>query len=137
MVIIVSVLAGLVVGFLAREIVSRRKNFFRSTVPPEGRRVTSLDNKMWYETELEFLIKFNEELSLALDYKEIAACITQAAQSFLPVGHSVLLAPDPDTRGFTVVCTAGWQSDSTRNLTVKKDESITGVVARSRASGGA
>ncbi|MDD4981123.1 MAG: ATP-binding protein [Candidatus Omnitrophica bacterium] len=91
-----------------------------------------LEDKIWYESELNFLFKLNEKLFSALGFKDVARCIAEAAHDFLPIERTVLLTWDKDSEKLTLACAVGWNYDRDREPLVIGKDSISGFVVRNR-----
>ena len=93
---------------------------------------TYLEDKIWYEAELNFLFKFNEKLFSASSFQDVAQRIAEAAHNFLPIERTVLLAWDTNSEKLTLICSIGWDHDRNQeSLAIGKD-SISGFVVHSR-----
>ena len=90
-----------------------------------------LEDKIWYESELNFLFKFDEKLISAFSLQGVLQCITEAAHNFLPIERAVLLTWDKDSEKFTLACAIGWEHDRNQSLVIGKD-SISGFVIYNR-----
>jgi len=91
-----------------------------------------LEDKIWYEAELNFLFKFNEKLSLSLDFKDISQCIAEAAHNFLPIERTVFLTWDKNSQNLTLACAIGWVHDRNQKSLVIGKDSISGFVIHNR-----
>jgi len=91
-----------------------------------------LEDKIWYEAELNFLFKFNEKLSLSLGFKDAVQCITEAAHDFLPIERTVFLTWDKNSEKFTLACAIGWERGRNQESLVIGKDSISGFVIRNR-----
>ncbi|MDP3042353.1 MAG: ATP-binding protein [Candidatus Omnitrophota bacterium] len=98
--------------------------------PPQA--PSYLEDKIWYEAELNFLFKFNEKLSLSLSFQNVSQCITEAAHNFLPIERAVLLTYDKNSQNFTLACAIGWEYDRKQESLVMGKDSISGFVIRNR-----
>jgi len=133
--IIIFTLIGLVIGY---SIPARRqqkqplpqKSPQPALAPPEN--PSCLEDKIWYESELNFLFKLNEKLFSALGFKEVAQCIAEAAHDFLPIERTVLLTWDKDSEKLTFASAVGWRQDPGKEPSVIGKDSISGFVVRNR-----
>lgn len=91
-----------------------------------------LEEKIWYETELDFLFRFNEKLVSALGVKEAVRCITEAAHNFLSIERTVFLSWNNDSQKFILSCALGWEHERTGEVLSIGMESISGLLARNR-----
>jgi len=98
--------------------------------PPQA--PSCLEDKIWYEAELNFLFKFNEKLSLSHSFQDVAQCIAEAAHNFLPIERAVLLTYDKNSQNFTLACAIGWEHDRSQESLVIGKDSISGFVVRNR-----
>ncbi|MDD5552783.1 MAG: ATP-binding protein [Candidatus Omnitrophica bacterium] len=90
-----------------------------------------MDDKIWYEAELDFLFRFNEKLSLNLNFQDAARCITEAAHDFFPIERTALLTWDKNSKKLTLACAIGWDGHDKEPLVVGMD-SVSGFVVRNR-----
>jgi len=134
---------GLLTGLLIASIYQRRKAASLQkppqpvAVPPSQKPQASpiqkpsyLEDKIWYETELEFLFKFDEKLISASSLQDVIQYITEAAHDFLPIERTALLTWDKNSEKFTLACSIGWKDDKSRQEVGK--DSISGIVVRNR-----
>ncbi len=91
-----------------------------------------LEDKMWYEAELDFLFKFNEKLSLSLSFQDAVRCIAEAAHNFLPVERTVLLTWDKDLQNLTLAHSIGWNNAPNGGFFVIGENSISAEVVRNK-----
>lgn len=133
--VILFLLIGFLSGYLLAVSLRKRKPSFVRELPQEhasGQKTSYLEDKIWYETELAFLIKFNEKLISAFGLQDAVRCITEAAHNFLSIERTVFLTWDKDSGQFTVACAMGWgQGYNQKPFTVGK-ESISGFVMHNR-----
>ncbi len=87
-----------------------------------------LEEKMWYEEELAFLFKLNEEMSRALDKSSIARHLVEGVRNFMNTADCVLLLEDENSGVIRIEASSGIQADSLNNFLISKGESITGKV---------
>lgn len=147
---IIFALIGLVFGYLMA-ILFQRKKASPAYKPPQpdvgqpqhanrslqqyarpSQDLSSLEERIWYEAELEFLFKFEERLSSAFGFQDVVKRITEAAHDFLPIERAVFLTWDKDSEKFTLACAIGWKSDHNQeSLPIGKD-SISGYVVHNR-----
>jgi len=133
--IIIFTLIGLVIGY---SISARRqqnklvpqKLQQQDPTPPQNH--TYLEDKIWYEAELNFLFKFNEKLFSAFSFQAVAQCIAEAAHNFLPIERTVLLTWDKNSEKLTLVCSIGLEHDCNQESLVLGKDSISGFVIHSR-----
>ena len=100
--------------------------------PPPPPDPSCLEDKIWYEGELNFLFKYNEKLSLSLGFQDAVQCIAEAAHNFLPIERAVLLMWDKNSQNFTLACAIGWEYGRGQGPLVIGKESISGFVVRNR-----
>ena len=91
-----------------------------------------LENKIWYEAELEFLFKFNEKLSLSLGFQDAVECIAEAAHIFLPIERTALLTWDKNSEKLTLACSIGWEHSRNQEPLIVDKDSISGFVIQNR-----
>jgi len=134
---ILFILLGLVLGYTIA-IGSKQKKAAplpqklpqRDSNPPQI--PSCLEDKIWYEAELDFLFKFNEKLSLSLGFQDASQCITEAAHNFLPIERTVLLTWDKNSQNFTLACAIGWERKRSQESLVIGKDSISGFVINNR-----
>ena len=102
----------------------------QDSIPPQA--PSCLEDKIWYEAELNFLFKFNEKLSLSLGFQDVSKCIAEAAHNFLPIERTVFLAYDKNSQKLKLACAIGWEHDRNREFSVTDKDSISGFVMRNR-----
>jgi len=146
MIILIFALIGLLLGYEIVIVHKRKKRSLpqklpqqealpqkppqQDPIPPQN--PSYLEDKLWYEGELNFLFKFNEKLSLSLSFQDVIQCITEAAHDFLPIDRAVLLMWDENSEKFTFACAVGWEHDRSQESLVIDKDSISGVVVRNR-----
>ena len=91
-----------------------------------------LEDKIWYEAELDFLFNFNEKLFSAFGFHNAVQCITETAHNFLPVERAVFIAWDKNSEKLTLACAIGWEHDRNQESLVIQKDSISGFVIRNR-----
>jgi signal transduction histidine kinase len=91
-----------------------------------------LEDKIWYESELDFLFKFDEKLISAFGLQDVVRCIAEAAHDFLSVERTVFLAWDKNSEKFTLDCAIGWGHDRSQEPLAIGKNSISGFVIRNR-----
>jgi len=91
-----------------------------------------LEDKIWYEAELNFLFKFNEKLSLSLGFQDAVQCIVEAAHDFLPIERAVLLTWDKNSQNLTLAGAVGWGHGRNQESLVIGKDSISGFVIHNR-----
>jgi len=141
MIIIIFTLIGLAVGYaiasrhqkketpLPREFPHKIYTPPASPLPPDS---SCLEDKMWYEAELDFLFKFNEKLSSNLTFEDTVRFIAEAAHNFLPVERTVLLMWDKDLQNLTLAHSIGWNNAPNGGFFVIGKNSISGYVVGNR-----
>ncbi|MBU0547556.1 MAG: GAF domain-containing protein [Candidatus Omnitrophica bacterium] len=134
--IIIFILIGLVFGYTIAIVYQRKKTSPSQKLPQQDasppQNWSYLEDKIWYEAELNFLFKFNERLLSTLIFKNVIECIAEAAHNFLPIERTVLLMWDKDSERFTLACAIGWEHDRNQeSLEIGKD-SISGFVIHNR-----
>ena len=98
--------------------------------PPQA--PSCLEDKIWYEAELNFLFQFNEKLSLSLGFQDAVQCIVEAAHNFLPIKRAVLLTWDKNSENLTLACAIGWERARNQEPLVIGKDSISGFVINNR-----
>ena len=135
-VIILSILIGLAIGYSIST--RRQQKIAIPEKPPQqeppipAQNTSYLEDKIWYEAELNFLFKFNEKLFSALSFQDVAKCIAEAAHNFLPIERTVLLTWDKNSEKFTLACAIGWEHDRNQESLVIGKDSISGFVIHNR-----
>ena len=147
--IVIFILIGLVFGYWIA-ILYQRKRIFASQKPPQQDAVPSqgqfppqqdvslpqntsyLEDKIWYEAELNFLFKFNEKLCSAFGFQDVIRCITEAAHNFLPIQRAVFLTWDKNSEKLTLACAICWDHGRNQEPLVIGKDSISGFVIRNR-----
>jgi signal transduction histidine kinase len=136
MIIIISILIGLAFGYILTMQYQPKKTPFPQEPPQQDSKPpqepSCLEDKMWYESELDFLFKFNEKLSLNLSFQDAVRCIAEAAHDFLPVERTVLLTWDKNSQNLTLACAIGWDYDRKQEPLVIGKDSISGLVIRNK-----
>lgn len=137
-IILLFFLAGLALGY-AIAIAYQRKGALSPRKFPQPDVISSpqqnpsyLEDKIWYEAELNFLFEFNERLFLARGFQDVLQCIAEAAHNFLPIKRTVLLTWDKNSEKLTLACTVGWGEGRNREPLVAGKDSISGFVVRNR-----
>jgi len=135
--IIIFTLIGLAIGYTIAIRYQRKRTPLPQKLPPRQHSIpppdsSCLEDKIWYEAELDFLFKFNEKLSMSLTFQDAVRCIAAAAHDFFPVERTVLLIWDKNSQKLTLACAIGWNhEDSGGPLVIGKDN-ISGFVIRNR-----
>jgi signal transduction histidine kinase len=136
--IIIFTLLGLIFGYLIAVAFQQNKKPLPQEPPPLQQDLSPpqnpsyLEDKMWYEGQLNFLFKFDEKLISALGLQDVVHCITEAAYNFLPIERTVFLTWDKDSEKFNFACAFGWEHDREQeSLAIGKD-SISGYVMNNR-----
>jgi signal transduction histidine kinase len=134
--VILFLLIGVLIGYLLA-VSLRQKNPPRATRPPQQepeapQKTSYLEDKIWYETELDFLFKFNEKLVSALGIQDAVRCITEAAHNFLSIERTVFLSWDKNAKQFTLACAMGWSHDRSQGPLLIGKESISGFVEHNK-----
>jgi putative nucleotidyltransferase with HDIG domain len=91
---------------------------------------STLEDKIWYVSALEFVFKFNESLALNPDRRTIVQLINEGARNFLYVEHSVLLLWDKETSSLSVAGAAGLTKDFSQYPALKDEENISRLVMK-------
>ena len=83
MVIIIAVIVGLAIGYAIAAVYQKKPHLspdISPQTPPEPQDESYLDDKMWYEAELNLLFKFSEQLSVfaAITLKNHTVAATQS-----------------------------------------------------------
>lgn len=136
MIILISILTGLALGYAIAISYQQKKAPLTQKTPQEDAVTppdpSSLEDKIWSEAELEFLFKFNEKLSLNLNFQDAVRCIAEAAHDFLPIERTALLTWDKRSQDLTLACAIGWERDRSQGPLVLGLDSISGFVIRNR-----
>ncbi|MDD5409518.1 MAG: ATP-binding protein [Candidatus Omnitrophica bacterium] len=134
--IILFLLIGILSGFMLAVSLRQKKPSQPQELPrqePIPQQNTSyLEDKIWYETELDFLFKFNEKLISAFGMQDAVRCITEAAHNFLSIERTVFLTWDKNSEQFTLACAMGWGRDRSQSPLVIGKDSISGFVIHNR-----
>ena len=147
--IVLGILIGLLIGYKIREAISAQKAASLSPQPlnklpnitlPDKVKIASpasppasiLEDKMWYESEMEFIFSFNETLSLTLERSKVVKCITEAAYNFFSAERSVLLLWDKESQLLKVECAIGMEQGFTGKPLSKDVDSLSMFVLRQR-----
>jgi len=133
--IILSVFLGLIVGYKVAENIYKKKTFHILQLPKtqvNNLQTTPslLEDKIRYESELEFIFKFNETLSLTLERERVIQHITETAHNFLAVERSVLLLWHKDTQSLTIEFALGCEKELIKSP--EEEDCISRFVMRQR-----
>ncbi|MFA5177197.1 MAG: ATP-binding protein [Candidatus Omnitrophota bacterium] len=137
-VILLFFLAGLALGYAITTAYQRQGALFPQKFPQPDvisspqQNPSYLEDKIWYEAELNFLFEFNERLFLAQGFQDVLQCIAEAAHNFLPIERAVLLTWDKNSEKLTLACAIGWGEGRSREPLVVGKDSISGFVVRNR-----
>ena len=132
---IIFILIGFAIGY---SISARRQQSkpvprkFPQQDPAPLQNSSYLEDKIWYEAELNFLFKFNEKLFSVFSFQDVAQCIAEAAYNFLPIERTVLLTWDKNSEKLTLACAIGWEHDRNQESLVIGKDSISGFVIHNR-----
>lgn len=142
MLIILSVFLGVFIGYKISKIIYKKKlsYFYKKTKTQENVLVKEpvlvkesiLEDKIWYESALEFVFKFSEALSFNLERQKFIQFLTEGACNFLNVERSVLLLWDKDSEGLIVAGAVGLTKDLSQYPVLKDEDSISRFVMRQR-----
>jgi putative nucleotidyltransferase with HDIG domain len=91
-----------------------------------------VEDKLWYESALEFVFKFNEALSLSLERQKVIDFLNEGARNFLYVEHSVLLLWDKEAAGLRVVGSNGLTKENNQYPLLKNEDNISSFVMRQK-----
>ncbi len=132
----VFILIGLASGY-AIAIAYQKKASVSPQKPPQQesspqQSPSCLEDKMWYEAEMDFLFKFNEKLIAAFGLQDVIQCITEAAHDFLAVERAVFLTWDKASEKFTLAYAVGWNYDRHHGPVLIDKDSISGLVIHNR-----
>lgn len=134
--IIFFILFGLVLGYTISIVYKRKEAPLLQKLPQQDinppQNQSYLEDKMWYEAELNFLFNFNEKLFSALGFKDVLQFIAEAAHNFLPIECVVLLTWDNNSEKFTKAYAIGWMHDSNHESLIIDKDSISGFVMQSK-----
>ena len=134
--IIILTLIGLVFGYTIAIMYPRKNTSLPQKLPQQDvsppQNPSYLEDKIWYEAELNFLFKFNEKLFSAFGFQDVVQCIAEAAHNFLPIERAVFLTWDKNSEKLTLVCAIGWEYDRNRESLVIGKDSISGFVIHNR-----
>ena len=136
--IILFLLIGILFGFMLAVSLRQKKpshpQEFPQQEPIPQQNPSYLEDKIWYETELDFLFRFNEKLISAFGLQDAVRCITEAAHNFLSIERTVFLTWDKNSEQFTLACAMGWGRDRSQSPLVIGKDSISGLVIHNRES---
>lgn len=134
--IIIFILIGLVFGYRLAIAHQQKKapvsQKLPQQVPALPQNPSYLEDKIWYEAELNFLFKFNEKLFSAFGFQNVTQCIAEAAHNFLPIERVVFLTWDKNSEKFTLAYAIGWEHDRNQEPLVIGKDSISGFVIHNR-----
>ncbi|MFA6129992.1 MAG: ATP-binding protein [Candidatus Omnitrophota bacterium] len=134
--VILFLLIAVLFGYMIAISFRQKKPFFSQEPPQQGslspQNPSYLEDKIWYETELDFLFKFNEKLISAFGLQDAVRCITEAAHNFLSIERTVFLTWDKNSEQFTLACAMGWCRDRSQSPLVIGNDSISGLVIHNR-----
>ena len=88
--------------------------------------VAGLEDKMWFEEELAFLFKLNENISLAMGKSAIAERLVEEVKLFMNTASCVLMLEDENTGHLRVEAASGAGVEVLKNFFLNKGEGITG-----------
>lgn len=133
-------LAGLIIGLIAGYKICgnvyRKKPPFLAPIPEkvvESLHLPSvLEEKIRYESQMEYIFKLDEELSLTLDRGKVVQYITESAYNYLPVERAVLLLWDKDAQAFKIECALGMDINLSKAPTLKNEDSVSMLVMRQK-----
>ncbi|MDD4954322.1 MAG: ATP-binding protein [Candidatus Omnitrophica bacterium] len=134
--IIIFILISLALGFMIAVVYQKKKAPLRQIIPQQNNISTQtpscLEDKIWYESEIKFLFKFDEKLISASGLQDVVRYITEAAHDFFPIERTVFLTWDKNSEKLELACAIGWEHDrGWESLVIDKD-SISGFVMRNR-----
>ena len=139
--IVIFALIGFVFGYTIAMVHQRKKKVIPQKLPSQelppqddSRRQepSYLEDKMWYEEELNFLFKFDEKLISAVSFQDVIKCITEAAHDFLPIERTLFLVWDNYLQKFGWEYSIGCEHDLNKGVLDIGIDSISGFVMRSR-----
>lgn len=107
------------------------KVFTASSIIPEPP-PSLTEDKLWYEEEAVFFFRFNEKVYLVLEKEKICHCMLEEVHNFFNANDSALLLLNQNTGDLTVECALGSQADITKNLSLSRGQSISGLVIEKR-----
>jgi signal transduction histidine kinase len=134
--IIIFILISLVLSYTIAIVYQRKKapSFQKlpqqDATPPQN--PSYLEDKIWYEAELDFLFNFNEKLFSVFGFHNAVNCITETAHNFLPVERAVFITWDKNSEKLTLACAIGWEHDRNQESLVIDKDSISGLVIHNR-----
>lgn len=142
-IIILFLIAGAAIGFLTTLMIYQRKinalnkkiNESQSQLIKKDDSKTSaidLAGKIWREEEVDFIFKLAEDLSLVIKQDEVAKKIVESVHKFLYVQKTILLLLNKETDEFRISYAIGLDKEMIDNFTLKKNDSITGVVTQGK-----
>jgi len=136
MLIILSIFLGVFIGYKISKITFKKKLPYFYKIPKTQKNVLEeesiLEDKIWYESALEFVFKFSEALSLNLERQRVIQFLMEGASNFLYVERSVLLLWDKAAEGLIVAGAIGLTQDFSQYPVLKNEESISRFVMRQR-----
>jgi signal transduction histidine kinase len=144
--IIIFTFVGLVLGYKIAIVYQRKKKSLFKKLPQQDvspqklpqqdvsppQNPSYLEDKIWYEAELNFLFKFNEKLFSAFSFQDVVQCIAEAAHNFLPTERAVLLTWDKNSEKLSLACAIGWEHDRNQESLLIDKDSISGFVIHNR-----
>ncbi len=130
--LLIGILTGFVLAVSLRQKKPSQPKELTQQEPIPQQNSSYLEDKIWYETELDFLFKFNEKLISAFGYQDAVRCITEAAHNFLSIERTVFLTWDKNSEQFTLACAMGWGSNRGQSPLVIGKDSISGLVIHNR-----
>ena len=136
MIIVIFTLIGLALGYTIAIEYQQKKTPLLQKFPQQDssppQTPSWLEDKIWYEAELNFLFQFNEKLLSAFSFQDVVQCIAEAAHNFLPIERAVLLTWDKHSEKLTLACAIGWEHDRNQESLVIDKDSISGFVIHNR-----
>ena len=136
MIILLWAFIGILIGYKISTIIYKKNlsYFYKIPKPQEDilGKESLVEDKIWYESALEFVFRFNEGLSLNLERQRFIQFLTEGARNFLNVERSVLLLWDKESAGLIVAGAIGVTKDLTEYPVLKNKDSISGFVLRQR-----
>ncbi len=139
MLISLAILFGILIGYKIAKLSARRripKLQAAVKIPPSKVcleiRESVVEDKIWFESALEFVFKFSEALSLNLERQSVIQFINEGTRNILYVEKCVLLLWNKETRSLRVAGTSGLSKDLRLYTDLNNQESISNFVLQQR-----
>jgi putative nucleotidyltransferase with HDIG domain len=130
--IILSIILGFALGAIFSSAIYKKR---RSPVSlPHRQKISTpvppslLEEKIWYQKEMEFVFNLDEKLSVTLDHQKIAQHLVEAAYNFLGLQRSILLLWDKNNDNLTIEYAAGWERSFNEPISLKDEDNISKLI---------